>query len=139
MTTNVCVDVDVPDREWPAFPINHDEVLPALFSFTGTDVEARPWRTFADQPGVRERVLWGNPETGAFAGIIELAPEAGIAEHIHRRLAHHLFVLSGTCEIAPAGRVLATGSYAVAEPGVTHGIGRAGLVGCRIFLVQAEA
>ena len=139
MTTSVDIDVAVPDREWPAFPISHDEDLPGMFTFTGTDIETRPWRTFADQPGIRERVLWGNTETGAFAGIIELAPEAGIREHVHRRLAHHLFVVSGTCEVTPAGRMLAPGSYAVAEPGVTHGIARAGLAGCRIFFVQAEA
>src|SRR5690242_15745199 len=139
MTTSVNVDVVVPDREWPAFPVNTGEELPKLFSFTGTDVAARPWRSFADQPGVRERVLWGNPETGAFAGIIELAPEAGIREHLHRRLAHHLFVQSGTCELTPAGRMLVAGSYAVAEPGVRHGIARAGLEGCRIYFVQAQS
>jgi quercetin dioxygenase-like cupin family protein len=103
---------------------------------SSTDVQARPWRPFSDLDGVRDKVLWEDPLTGSYAGIMELAPDAGVPQHFHLTAAHHLYVIRGTCELAVSDRVLGPGAYAFVPAEALHGVVRAGPEGCTMFFLH---
>ncbi|HYU59016.1 MAG TPA: cupin domain-containing protein [Actinomycetota bacterium] len=104
-------------------------------ALSATDVEARPWRPFAGQPGVRDKVLWEDPATGSYAGMMEIEPGATVRTHGHRRAVHHLFVVRGSCELAVTERVLGPGAYTFVPAATKHGIESAGTEGCTLFFL----
>jgi quercetin dioxygenase-like cupin family protein len=97
------------------------------------DIEAEPWETFAAHEGAGAKVLWKDPRTGSYAGILGVAPGASLRAHIHPYAVHHLYILEGTCRLA--GEVLTRGSYVFVPPGEDHRIEEAGPVGCTIFFL----
>jgi quercetin dioxygenase-like cupin family protein len=106
---------------------------------SSTDVEAKPWRPFADQPGVRDKVLWEDPSSGSYAGIMELAPRARVRPHVHHAGVHHLYVVCGSCELSVSERVLGPNAYGFVPAGALHGIDEAGPEGCTIFFLTLAA
>jgi quercetin dioxygenase-like cupin family protein len=105
-------------------------------ALSATDVEARPWQPFANGPGVRFRVLWDESATGSFAGILQLAPGAQLRRHFHLVAVHHLYVLSGTCELSGSDRVLGPGAYVFVPAEAQHGIEGTGPDGCTAFFLH---
>jgi quercetin dioxygenase-like cupin family protein len=95
------------------------------------EVASLPWRPFAGEEGVRDRVLWQDPDGASYAGLLDLEPGASVAPHLHRGAVHHLWVVSGHCEIG--GRTLGAGSYVFVPGGAEHAIQRAGPTGCVLF------
>jgi hypothetical protein len=108
-------------------------ITPATVMLDPREVAALPWRPFVGVPGLRYRVLWQDPAGKSFAGLLHLDPDASVLPHLHLRAVHHLWVVSGNCEIG--GRMLDTGSYAFVPAGRTHGIGQVGRAGCLLFYV----
>jgi quercetin dioxygenase-like cupin family protein len=99
----------------------------------GQDIEAKPWEKFAAHEGAGVKVLWKDPETGSYAGLLRVPPGASLPAHIHPYAVHHLYILEGTCRVA--GEVLTRGSYVFVPPGEDHRIEEAGPVGCSIFFL----
>lgn len=138
------MSVQTPERRWEAQAegIGGRQalidvcILAIEQALSAADVEARPWRPFATEPGVREKVLWEDERSGSYAGILELEPGTRIREHFHVGLVHLLYVLAGSCELAVSLRVLGPGGYAFVPAEALHGIDRAGAEGCRMFFVQ---
>ena len=95
------------------------------------EVASLPWRPFAGEGGVHDRVLWQDPDGASYAGVLEMRPGSSVAPHRHCGAVHHLWVTRGHCEIN--GRTLATGSYVFVPRGVEHAIQRAGPTGCTLF------
>jgi quercetin dioxygenase-like cupin family protein len=109
--------------------------LDRAYVLNSMDVEARPWQPFADQHGVRDKVLWRDPVSGSYAGLMELAPGARVVPHVHRRAVHHLYVVSGSCELSVSERVVGPGAYAFVPAETPHGIEKAGPEGCALFFL----
>lgn len=102
------------------------------------DMASLPWRPLAGEEGVRDRVLWQDPDGASSAGLLDMRPGSSVAAHLHRGGAvHHLWVVRGTCEIN--GRTLAAGSYMFVPRGVEHAIQRAGPTGCTLFYLYLRA
>jgi quercetin dioxygenase-like cupin family protein len=97
----------------------------------GGEVASIPWRSFAGEEGVRDRVLWQDPEGESYAGLLDMEPGASVAPHLHRRAVHHMWVVRGECLIN--GRTLGAGSYVFVPQSVEHGIQHAGPTGCTLF------
>jgi quercetin dioxygenase-like cupin family protein len=97
------------------------------------DIEAKPWRQLAGNEGVTDKVLWSDPETGSFAGLMAIGPGKTVRSHFHGRAIHHLCVLGGECRIKD--RVLGPGCYAFVPAGVEHGIDEGGRDGCTLFFL----
>jgi quercetin dioxygenase-like cupin family protein len=95
------------------------------------EVASLPWRPFAGEEGLRDRVLWQDPDGASYAGLLEMEPGSSMAPHLHRGAVHHLWVVRGHCEIN--GRTLAAGSYVFVPQGLEHAIQRAGPTGCTLF------
>jgi quercetin dioxygenase-like cupin family protein len=108
-------------------PPIEEMILPRL------DIDARPWRQFAGNEGVSDKVLWADPVTGSSAGLMAIAPGKTVRSHLHRRAIHHLCVLHGTCRIRD--RALGPGSYVFVPAGVEHGIDEGGQGGCTLFFL----
>ena len=114
-------------------PLAEAEVARVLGS---GDVEAMPWRLVSPDGSVREKTL---REDGiSYVGLLEMAPGAELDRHFRPGVTHHLYVLSGTCELKGSLRVIESGSY-VYGPGETlHGMKAVGPEGCRVFYLQAS-
>ena len=84
-------------------------------------------------PGVTYRVLWA--EHRSVAGTMELAAGSELAEHTHRRHAHHVWVVDGSVETMD--RNLSRGSYAYVPPGQPHDL-VAGPDGATLFYLYLE-
>ena len=82
-------------------------------------------------PGVSYSHLWG--DTAAYAGVVWFEPGAELADHDHRRFAHHLWLASGSMETL--GRRLDPGAYAFVPVGRLHG-SVAGPAGATVFYVN---
>lgn len=95
------------------------------------EVARLPWRPFAGEEGVRDRVLWQDPDGASYAGLLRMEPGTSVAPHLHRGAVHHLWVVSGECVIN--GRTLAAGSYVFVPQGLEHAIQQAGPAGCTLF------
>jgi quercetin dioxygenase-like cupin family protein len=95
------------------------------------EVASLAWRPFAGEEGLRDRVLWQDPDGRSYAGVLEMEPGSSMAPHLHRGAVHHLWVVRGECRIS--GRTFAAGSYVFVPRGVEHAIERAGLTGCTLF------
>jgi quercetin dioxygenase-like cupin family protein len=95
------------------------------------DVAAIPWRPFAGEEGLRDRVLWQDPDGASYAGLLEMQPGSSMAPHLHRGAVHHLWVVRGQCLIN--GKTLAAGSYVFVPRGLEHAIQQAGPTGCTLF------
>ena len=98
------------------------------------DVQALPWRVFAEQEGVAEKVLWQDAGAGSYAGMLSISPGSSVRLHRHRTAAHHLTVIRGSCRIG--GIPMERGSYAFVPAGTWHGISEAGHAGCEIFFLH---
>jgi quercetin dioxygenase-like cupin family protein len=97
----------------------------------GRDVASRPWRPFAGGQGVRDRVLWQDPEGASYTGLLQMEPGTSVAPHRHRGAVHHLWVVSGECTINAS--TLGAGSYVFVPQGLEHAIEQAGPTGCTLF------
>ncbi len=95
------------------------------------DVASLAWRPFAGGLGVRDRVLWRDPEAASYARLLQMEPGTSVAPHRHRGAVHHLWVVSGECVIN--ARTLAAGSYVFVPRGLEHAIQRVGPIGCTLF------
>jgi quercetin dioxygenase-like cupin family protein len=95
------------------------------------DVASLPWRPFAGGQGIRDRVLWQDPEGRSYAGLLQMEPGTSVAPHRHRGAVHHLWVVRGECVIT--ARTLGAGSYVFVPRGVEHAIQQAGPIGCTLF------
>lgn len=96
-----------------------------------TDVSARPWRNVGNWPGVRDKVLWEDPDTHSYAGLMQLDPGAMIPPHVHTRHAHHVWIVVGFC--SSNGADLGPGSYEFIPPGSEHTLVAEGPDGCSFF------
>lgn len=94
-------------------------------------VDSLPWQPFGKAPGVTQRTLWHDAAGRAFACIMHLEPGATVPQHTHRASTHHVWVVSGTCEVE--GCSLTAGSYLFVPAMIDHGIHRAGPSGCTLF------
>ena len=94
-------------------------------------IEVKPSEAFAAPEGPRVKVLWKDPETGSYSGILRVYPGASLGARVHPDAAHHLYVLEGTCQIS--GQVLTRGSYVFVRPGEEHRIEEAGPRGCTLL------
>ncbi|MEU7475508.1 cupin domain-containing protein [Lentzea sp. NPDC042327] len=79
--------------------------------------QMKPFPLHGDE-GLQNRMLWRSPTGDTVVGLIQMAPGARDAGHVHPTAAQHTWVVDGTVSI---GGVEATaGSYAVVPPGVDH-------------------
>ncbi len=97
----------------------------------GRDVAMLPWRAFAGRAGLRDRVLWQDPEGKSYAGLLHMDGGTSVPPHVHGHAVHHLWLVSGSCTIN--GRILDDGSYVFVPAGLEHGIQQAGRAGCVLF------
>lgn len=95
-----------------------------------SDVEARPWLPLPDSPGVTYKALWRAGRS--VAGLMRLAPGAGVAPHTHDHAHHHVWVVAGSCRVL--GHDVGAGSYAHIPAGVEHAVA-AGPDGCTFFYI----
>jgi hypothetical protein len=93
---------------------------PALEFFA---VAAIPWSDVPGQPGVSERVLSRDPETGMLTRILRWAPgvdtsASGVAVHDY---VEEVLILAGSMRDLTLGETFAAGWYASRPPGMAHG------------------
>jgi mannose-6-phosphate isomerase-like protein (cupin superfamily) len=98
------------------------------------EVEARPWLPLPDAPGVTYKALWRAGRS--VAGLMRLGPGAGVAPHTHDHAHHHVWVVTGSCQVL--GHEVTAGSYAHIPAGVEHAV-HAGPDGCTFFYIYEGA
>ncbi len=106
-------------------------------SLSKAEIDARPWRQVRDWEGVEDKVLWEDPRTRSYAGLMRLAPGAKVPSHVHRYAVHHVLVLEGSYTVG--GREMGPGSYSFVPAGVEHGVEEAGSRGCTLFYLYLRA
>lgn len=87
------------------------------------DPEALPWQEVAGQPGVCERVLANDPETGLLTRLVRWDP--GLSTAPAGPVAHEYFeevlVVSGSLHDLRLDQTFGAGYYASRPPGMIHG------------------
>lgn len=101
---------------------------------TAGEADSRPWLPLPDAPGVTYKALWRAGRS--VAGLMRLAPGAGVAPHSHDHAHHHVWVVKGSCRVL--GHEVTAGSYAHIPAGVEHGVS-AGPAGCTFFYIYEQA
>ena len=82
--------------------------------------DAMPWRE-KSLPGIAEKMLWRNDDTGASIALIRFAKGAGIPKpHLHAAN-QFMFCLEGHYEYTGTGVVLKAGSFYCNPKGNVHG------------------
>ena len=101
----------------------------ALLVLPADEIEATRWEPVPGCPGVIEKTLW---RFGAFTqALVHYDSGASSPGRPHLAAHHHIWVVSGTAEIA--GRTLGAGSYLHVPPQVTHPIKGVGPDGCTVL------
>ena len=95
------------------------------------DIAHMPWAPFGEIEGVQTKALWRDPYGASYAGLMRMAPRAAVPVHRHHLGTHHVWVISGSCEIAH--QRLAEGGYAFVPLETDHGIRTLGRSECLMF------
>jgi hypothetical protein len=87
------------------------------------DTETVPWRAVEGEPGVSERVLADDPDTGMLTRLLRWDPglntsAAGPVVHEHFE---EVLVLSGSMRDLRLDQTFGAGYYACRPPGMLHG------------------
>ena len=78
------------------------------------------WRA-KSLPGVHEKMLWRNKETGASVALIKVEKGVGIPEPHAHDSNQFMYCLQGRYEYLPTGLVLVPGSFYCNPKGMVHG------------------
>jgi mannose-6-phosphate isomerase-like protein (cupin superfamily) len=100
---------------------------PRLLLLDAADVAGRAREVMA--PGVSYTVLWRDGRD--VAGVLWIAGGAEIAEHVHSRAEHHVWLIEGRARVA--GRTFEGRAYWHVPPGVPHAIEGVEPDGCTLF------
>lgn len=79
-----------------------------------------PWRE-KSLPGISEKMLWRNEETGASIALIRFAKGSGIPQPHYHASNQFMICLSGRYEYLPTGTTLTAGSFYWNKKGNVHG------------------
>ncbi|MDA4110652.1 MULTISPECIES: cupin domain-containing protein [Mycolicibacterium] len=82
--------------------------------------EEMPWRA-KSLPGVSERMLWRDDDSGASIAQIKIEKGCGIPQNHCHASNQFMFVLSGSYKYLHSGEVLTTGSFYWNPAGNFHG------------------
>lgn len=93
------------------YPLNTNEV-----EWTDPTVDYYP-------AGVKEKILWENPDTGAIIALIKYPAGSTTIAHTHTEANEAVYGLTGEVEDQEGNRVSYTGIFGVAPKGVEHSRG----------------
>ena len=79
-----------------------------------------PWRE-KSLPGISEKMLWRNEETGASIALIRFAKGSGIPQPHYHASNQFMICLQGKYEYTPTGVTLTAGSFYWNKKGNVHG------------------
>lgn len=96
---------------------------------TAADVEAMAWQQDPGRPGVAHKVLWQAP--GTVIGLMRLDPGTRNPEHVHHDAHHHIWLVSGECDLL--GRTVTAGAHVYVPPGTPHAEVNASAAPCVFF------
>jgi 2,4'-dihydroxyacetophenone dioxygenase len=104
-------------RETPVAPMPKE--MPNLQELL-VDTDKIPWRE-KSLPGISEKMLWRNEETGASIALIRFAKGSGIPQPHYHSSNQFMFCLSGRYEYTATGVTLTAGSFYCNPKGNVHG------------------
>lgn len=101
------------------------------------DPSSLPNRPVGGIPGLTERILSHDPETGDYARLLQFAPGTdttamGVQRH---EFWEEVWIIEGTLEDLSLGQRFTAGMYACRPPGMPHGPWRSP-DGCKTFEVR---
>lgn len=73
------------------------------------------------RPGISEKVLWKDPETGASMALIRVDKGIGMPQHKHTTANQFIFCLSGSYRYSDSGILLKEESFYFNQRGHVHG------------------
>lgn len=85
------------------------------------EIESIPWKQVEGSPGVYEKILNTDPETGSFTRLVRYAPGTETKEILKHDFYEELFVISGTYVDMGKNLTLKEGYYGYRHPGMQHG------------------
>ncbi len=80
-----------------------------------------PWRPVAGYPGVSEKILNQDPETGSVTRLLKYEPGTVFSEVLSHDFYEEIYVLSGTLIDKGKNLTLKAGYYGYRHPGMKHG------------------
>ena len=89
---------------------------PALEFFDPKDL---PWREVL--PGIKEKVLSEDPETGAYSRLLRMEPGSKIDKELIHDYYEEIYIIEGELKNDKTGDVYTKGMYACRPPGMRHG------------------
>ncbi|MDZ7576839.1 MAG: cupin domain-containing protein [Candidatus Nanopelagicales bacterium] len=96
---------------------------------TKADIDAMPWESRPEMPGVTHKVLWQAGDV--VLGVMRVEHGAENPIHTHHGAHHHILILEGECTVLD--KRVGPGSYIYIPPTVPHGATDVGPDGCTFF------
>ena len=85
------------------------------------ETESIPWKVVSGYPGVSEKVLNQDPETGSVTRLLKYKPGTEFNEVLNHDFYEEIYVLSGTLIDLGNNLTLKAGYYGYRHPGMKHG------------------
>jgi len=85
------------------------------------ETESIPWKAVEGYPGVFEKVLNEDPETGSVTRLLKYEPDTEFNEILSHDFYEEIYVLSGTLIDRGNNFTLKAGYYGYRHPGMKHG------------------
>ena len=85
------------------------------------ETEGIPWKAVEGYPGVYEKVLNEDPETGSVTRLLRYDPGTEYNEVLRHDFYEEIYVLSGTLIDVGKNLTLRAGYYGYRHPGMEHG------------------
>lgn len=108
--------------------MNRDD-LGKLLVASGEEIEAMPWESPTEYPGVHRKTLWQSGDVTL--GLMRVDEGAENPEHVHHAAHHHILILDGKCTMVD--KRLGPNAYVYIPPGVPHAVTEVGPGGCTFF------
>ena len=85
------------------------------------ETESIPWKAIEGYPGVYEKVLNEDPETGSVTRLLRYEPGTVFNEVLRHDFCEEIYILSGTLVDLGKNLTLKAGYYGYRRPGMEHG------------------
>lgn len=85
------------------------------------EVESIPWEPIEGSPGVYQKILNEDPETGSVTRLIKHEPGTETKETQKHDFYEEIFILSGSSMDVKQNLMLKAGYYGYRHPGMEHG------------------
>ncbi|MGD9117673.1 MAG: cupin domain-containing protein [Dehalococcoidia bacterium] len=89
------------------------------------DTESIPWTPVEGAPGLYEKILSFDPDTGNVTRLVKATPREGISGEVSHPFCEEGFLLKGSFTNTETGQVYGPGAYSCRPAGMKHGKSKA--------------